>query len=243
MLEIKNLFKSFNSNKDTKEVLKNINLKIEKANIVGIIGPSGVGKTTILNLVAGLIKPDEGQIIIDNNNIVKLNNNDLRDYQKELGVVFQDYNLLSHLTIIKNVSLPLKLKGIKKAERLEEAKKVLNYVGLLSEANSYPSELSGGMRQRAAIARAIISKPKLLLLDEVTSSLDVLTANTIINLLKKIKEDFNITILIVSHDLLTIKKLCNVVYILNEGIIAERIELDNVIDNSLFDYKKELGVS
>ena len=242
MISVKSLSKVFVGNNGTKEVLNDIDIEIEKGKIYGIIGPSGAGKSTILNIIAGLLKPDSGEIIVNDLNIGNLDENDLRKYQKDIGVVFQDYNLLNNLTVLKNVELPLRVNGVKKEIREQEALKVLEFVNLKEEAYSYPSQLSGGMRQRAAIARAIINKPKILLLDETTSALDQETANVIIKLLKKINNDLGITILIVSHDLLTIKKLCNFVYVLKDGKIIDLLSLKDRNEISEYNYRQELGV-
>lgn len=243
MIEIKNLAKEFISSNSRKEVLNNLNFKINKGKIYGIIGPSGAGKSTILNILAGLIKPDNGEVFVEGENIIELDNNQLRSYQKNIGMVFQDYNLLSNLTVLQNIALPLKLAKVKKEVREKEARKVLEFVNLSEEENSYPSQLSGGMKQRVAIARAIITKPKILLLDEVTSALDQETANVIIKLLKKINYDLGITILLVSHDLLTVKKLCEYVFVLNDGKIVDELELTSDEILGSFNYRKELGVS
>ncbi|MDD2574958.1 MAG: ATP-binding cassette domain-containing protein [Acholeplasmataceae bacterium] len=226
-----------------KNVLKDVNLNIDSGKITGIIGPSGVGKSTILNIISGLSKPSSGEVIVNEIDIVQLDKQSLRRFQKDIGVVFQDYNLLSNLSVFKNVSLPLKLKGLNKEQIIKETNRVLEYVNLLDESSSYPSQLSGGMRQRVAISRAIIHQPKLLLLDEITSSLDQETSKVIIDLLKRINKELNITILIVSHDLSTIKKLCDTVYVLDEGMIKDRLELNLFDDNLPFDYKRELGIA
>lgn len=243
MIKIKGLSKSFKGNTLEKNVLNDINLNIDKGKITGIIGPSGVGKSTILNIISGLSKPNSGEVRVNGTDIIRLDKKALRQFRKDIGVVFQDYNLLSNLTVFKNVSLPLKLKGVNKEQIAKETNRVLKYVNLLEESNSYPSQLSGGMRQRVAIARAIIHQPKLLLLDEITSSLDQNTSKVIIDLLKRINQELNITILIVSHDLTTIKKLCDTVYVLDEGIIKACFELNHIDDNLPFDYKRELGIS
>lgn len=242
MIQIKSVTKEFIGNNGSKDVLNNLNLTINQGKIYGIIGPSGAGKSTILNLIAGLLKPNSGDIFVNGIDIVKLNDRQLRDYQKNLGMVFQDYNLLSNLTVLKNIELPLKINSLKRNDREKVAKKVLEFVNLQAEVSSYPSQLSGGMRQRVAIARALVNKPKLLLLDEVTSALDQETANVIIKLLKKINMELGITILLVSHDLLTVKKLCDYVYVLNNGQIVDQLELTPTNEDLIFDYRRELGV-
>lgn len=241
MIKINNLIKTFNGSSGIKEVLDNVNISVEKGNITGIIGPSGVGKSTILNILVGLVKPEDGEVFVFGKDITKFNKKMLRSYRQDVGFVFQDYNLLNNVTVLNNIALPLKIKGVKKTIRLNKAKQALKYVNLIDEKNSYPSELSGGMKQRVAIARALIHEPKILLLDEITSSLDFETAMVIISLLKKINEDFKITILIASHDLLTIKKLCSDVYILKDGSITEHLTIDKQDKSMDFDYKKELG--
>jgi len=224
MIKLVNVSKKYDAANKQVIALNEVNFKIKAQSITGVIGQSGAGKSTIIDLISGISKPDRGDIIINEKIINQLNYHELRTYQKNVGVVFQDYNLLENLSVINNVAMPLKLNRITKEERLNEALRMLDYVGLKAEANSYPSQLSGGERQRVAIARALINKPQILLLDEITSALDQENANVIIKLLKRINKEFKITILLVSHDLLTIKKLCDDVYIIKEGKIVDYVE-------------------
>lgn len=241
MIKLENISKKYTAHNKEVVALKDVEIKIKKGFITGIVGVSGAGKSTILDLIAGLIKPENGLINVDGLIINNLNKNELSNYQKRLGIVFQDYNLLENLTVLDNVAMPLKLNGIKKEERIKEALTVLEFIGLSHEKESYPSQLSGGQRQRVAIARAIINKPEILLLDEITSALDQENANIIIKLLLRINQEFNMTILLVSHDLLTIKKICNNVYIIKDGIINDYIEIiNNTKISETFDYRNEI---
>ncbi len=173
---------------------------------------------------------------------------EIRDLQKKIDELEQigryepiDYNLLENLNVIENVAMPLKLLGLSKSERKIAASLALDYVGLFNEHLSYPSQLSGGQRQRVAIARAIINKPEILLLDEITSALDQESANIIIKLLRKINKEFNITILLVSHDLLTVKKLCDEVYIIKDGMVNDYFKITkNAIIPDVFNYRREI---
>lgn len=241
MIKLNNVSKRYTKTNQEIVAVNNIDLNIKKGNITGIIGESGAGKSTIIDMITGILKPDSGNIDIDGLIINQLRGNNLREFQKKLGVVFQDYNLLENLTVLKNVMLPLKLNKVEKKERLKRAFTALRYVGLESEINSYPSQLSGGMRQRVAIARAIVNKPEILLLDEITSALDRESADSIIKLLKKINKELNITILLVSHDLLTVKKLCNNVYVIKDGSIVDYLTLPKYekMDKD-FSYREEL---
>ena len=241
MIKLNNVSKRYTKTDQEIVAVNNIDLNINKGNITGVIGESGAGKSTIIDMVTGILKPDNGNILIDGLIINQLKGKNLREFQKKLGVVFQDYNLLENLTVIKNVMLPLKLDKVVRQERYEKAITVLKYVGLETEKNSYPSQLSGGQRQRVAIARAIVNNPEILLLDEITSALDRQSADSIIKHLKKINEELNITMLLVSHDLLTVKKICNNVYVIKDGSIVDHLSLPKyALIPDEFSYRKEL---
>ena len=227
MIKLININKTFKDELNHDFSIHNINLTIDKMDTFGIVGKSGSGKSTILNLIARLIDLDNGEIIVDNDTITNLKGRDLRNYSKSIGFIFQNSNLLTNLTLIDNVALPLKLNGVKKVERYELAKKLISYVGLENFEHRYPHQLSGGQKQRVAIARALINNPKILLCDEITTSLDYETTYDILKLINKIKEDLKLTIVFVSHDLHTVKIICNRVAIIEDGNVTNIVELNN----------------
>lgn len=210
ILEIKNLSKKFNNF----QVLSNISLDIYKKDIYGILGLSGAGKSTLVRCINGLEQFDEGEILYEGK-IVTFD----RNYRRNVAMIFQQFNLLDQRTVLKNVELPLEL--FKEKNRKEKAIKYLELVGLKDKINAYPSQLSGGQKQRVAIARALMSEPKILLCDEATSSLDPDTTNQILELLSKLNKELDLTIIMISHQMNVIEKICNKVAIIDNSKIVE----------------------
>ncbi|MFO7818961.1 MAG: methionine ABC transporter ATP-binding protein [Halanaerobacter sp.] len=226
MIEIKNLKKVYVSEEEEVVALKGINLKIEEGEIFGLIGPSGAGKSSFIRCLNLLEEATAGQIIIDGQDLTALNTKELRDARKELGMIFQNFNLLDSRTVGENVAFPLEIANEKKKidDKVEE---LLELVGLGDKVDSYPSQLSGGQQQRVGIARALANDPKVLLCDEATSSLDPETTHSILDLLRDIKEKLGITIVLITHEMEVIKEICTKVAVLEEG---EVVELGDVID-------------
>lgn len=210
IISLKNINKSFGDN----VVLKNINLDIYKKDIYGILGLSGAGKSTLVRCINGLEKFDSGEIIYQN----KPATFD-REYKRNVSMIFQSFNLLEQRTVLKNVMFPAELNKEKNSKA--KAIELLKLVGLDDKLNSYPSMLSGGQQQRVAIARALMTNPKVLLCDEATSALDPDTTNSILDLLKELNEKLDLTIIIISHQMSVIEKICNKVAIIDEAEIAE----------------------
>lgn len=233
MIEFKKVFKKYADI----EILKNINFKIEKGDIFGVIGLSGAGKSTLIRTINKLEKIDGGEIIIDNKEISKLSGKELMEFRKEIGMIFQNFNLLSSRTVYENVKLPLELIHKIDEKRIFE---ILDLVELTDKKDSYISKLSGGQKQRVAIARALITKPKILLCDEATSALDPLIASNILDLLKKINESLGITIVVITHQLEVVKKICNKLVVLKEGEIVEKGETDAIFKNTKHEFTKKL---
>lgn len=213
------LHKKYIVSKDNKpEVLKDINLSIKKGEFAGVVGKSGSGKTTLLNLIGGLDKATYGIIEVDGIEITKLSDDELCSFRnKTIGFIFQSYYLDPHLTVLQNVALPLMIAGISKKEREIQAQEYLSYVGLSNKAKSKPTQLSGGEAQRVAIARSIITRPKLLLADEPTGNLDTLNGKAVMALLEKIHND-GATVLLVTHNMNDIKS-CTRVIELEDGMV------------------------
>ena len=192
-ITLENVSKIYKTQKVTTNALKNINLKIEEGEFVTIIGDSGSGKTTILNLIGALDRPTNGNILVDNKNIGKMNNKELNNYRANvLGIVFQNYNLINNLSVLENIMI---MKDIKKD--IADPNMILNEVGLSDKTSSFPLELSGGQSQRVAIARALVKQPKLLLCDEPTGALDYENSKHIIALLRDLNQKHNMTTILV----------------------------------------------
>lgn len=215
MIEIKDVSKSFS---DTK-VLKDINLNIEKGEIIGIVGHSGAGKSTLLRCLNGLETYDSGNIKAIGNEIKDLSEKELRSFRKRLGMIFQNFNLLNRKNVFDNVALPLEVWKVDKKEIKERVTKLLELVGLQDKTNSMPRDLSGGQKQRVAIARALALEPDILLCDEATSALDPNTTKSILNLIKEINEKLNITVVVVTHQMEVVKQICSRVAIMEAGEI------------------------
>lgn len=222
MIELKNVSKSFETSKGPLEVIKNISLQINKKEIFGIIGESGAGKSTLLRFINALEKPTSGTIKVNDMDVQQLNKRQLRHFKKNIGMIFQQFNLLGNKTVAENIMLPLQMHAYKDALDIDQ---VLEFVGLTDKKDSYPSELSGGQKQRVGIARGLITRPKILLCDEPTSALDETTKREIVALLEQATKTFDITVLIVTHELDVVKQLCDRVAILEEGHLVEVIEL------------------
>lgn len=226
MIIIKNLNKEFKH----KKVLNNINMIINDNDIYGIIGLSGSGKTTLLRILSGVEKYEEGEIIINNENLLsKIKSN---KYYDDIGVVFQGYNLLNQENIYDNISLPLKFRKIRKNEIDNKVKNLLKLINLEDKIYEYPSNLSGGQRQRVAIARALILNPKILLLDEITSALDPFNTKEVLDLILKIYKENKMTIVFISHQINSVKKICNKIMVLNEGSIIEQGFTNDVLNSN-----------
>lgn len=202
--------------------LQDISFSVEKGEIVGIVGKSGSGKSTLLRLLNLLEAPSKGQLFLANKEINKLSKKAIQQQKQKIGMVFQQYNLLNNLTVKENVALPLKLIGKKDEANVME---LLSFVGMNHKQDSYPAQLSGGEKQRVALARALTRNPDVLLCDEATSSLDEENTDDVIRLLQRIHEEFPVTIFFVSHELDTVKKLCERV------LVMEDSRLLGVVDN------------
>jgi D-methionine transport system ATP-binding protein len=216
LLEIKDLNLIY---EDNYHVLKDINFKVEDGEIVGIIGLSGAGKTSLLRTLNLLQVPTSGKILLDGVDLTSLDKEELRKIRKKISIVFQHFNLLSSRTVFQNVALPLEIEDLSKKEIEEKVNKMLESMNLIPRKDAYPSQLSGGEKQRTAIARALISNPDIILFDEPTSSLDPKTTQKILDLILEINQSTRKSILIVTHEMDVIKKICDKVVYLKNGYV------------------------
>lgn len=221
MIVLENISKEFKSKKGTVEAVNGVNLHVEKGGIHGVIGYSGAGKSTLIRCVNLLEKPTSGKVLINGSDVTSLSTSQLRETRKKIGMIFQGFNLLKTATVYDNIAIPLKLMGVQKDKVHNRVKKYLDIVGLSDKENSYPSQLSGGQKQRVAIARALAQEPEVLLSDEATSALDPETTDSILDLLLKINKDLGITILLITHEMHVIQKICDYVYVMENGQVVE----------------------
>jgi D-methionine transport system ATP-binding protein len=228
MIEIRDVYKTYERKGISNEALKGINLKVNKGDIFGVIGYSGAGKSTLIRLVNYLEKPTQGQVLINEQDLEQLFPDELRSLKKKIGMIFQHFNLLESKTVFNNVAIPLILLKRSKQDIQERVTELLAFVGLSDKVNSYPNELSGGQKQRVGIARALASNPSILLCDEATSALDPQTTRSILQLLKKINAEYNITIMIITHEMTVIQEICNRVAVMDNGEIIEQGSVLNV---------------
>ncbi|WP_025688087.1 methionine ABC transporter ATP-binding protein [Paenibacillus zanthoxyli] len=222
MIELKDVSKTYTRKGISNEALKGINLKVEKGDIFGVIGYSGAGKSTLIRLVNYLERPTKGQVFVDGHDLGGYSVKELRAAKKNIGMIFQHFNLLESKKVFDNVAIPLILLKKNKSEIRQRVLELLEFVGLADKAGSYPSELSGGQKQRVGIARALASNPSILLCDEATSALDPQTTRSILQLLKKINAEYNITVMIITHEMSVIQEICNKVAVMEQGRIIEQ---------------------
>ena len=239
-IAIRNLTKQFDIKGHTVIALSDINLSIEKGDIFGIIGMSGAGKSTLVRSINYLEKPTEGRILIDGVDLAGLTERELRKKRSEIGMIFQNFNLLEQRNVLDNVCFPLEISGVKKKEARKRAKELLQMVSLQEKEQAYPSQLSGPQKQRVAIARALSTKPKISLCDEATSALDPQTTGSILSLLKEINESLGITIVIITHQMSVVTDICHKVAIIDNGRLVEEGPVEQIFKNPKSDAAKEL---
>ncbi len=227
-IELKRLCKVYPIPGGEVKALNNINLKIYKGDIYGIIGMSGAGKSTLIRCLNRLDTPTDGQVLIDGQNVLAMNKKDLMKTRRRMAMIFQQFNLLMQKTVARNVRYPMEIAGVPTAKANKRVMELLKLVGLEAKANAYPAQLSGGQKQRVAIARALASDPEMLLCDEATSALDPMTTQSILELLQEINQKLGITVVLITHEMAVIRQICNKVAILDNGKLAEEGTVDEV---------------
>lgn len=231
MIKIENLSKVFTGRQNEVNALNGISVHIEKGDIFGIIGMSGAGKSTLLRCLCALEQPTGGSIEVDGIKLDKKDARGLKKIRKNMGVVFQGYNLLMQKTVWENVAFPLQIAKADKAQINAQVEKLLSLVELSDKAGAYPSQLSGGQKQRVAIARALATQPDILLCDEPTSALDPKTTKRMLALLEDINKNLGVTIVIITHEISLVRKICNRVAVISRGKIAESGYVADVFQN------------
>ncbi len=240
MIEIKNLCKTYSSASGDVEALRDINLTIEDGEIFGIIGLSGAGKSTLVRCINLLERPTSGSVIIDEQDITVLPRPELLKMRRSISMIFQGFNLLEQRSVLRNVTFPLEISGVKGQAAKQKAMELLKVVGLEEKAAAYPAQLSGGQKQRVAIARALASDPRYLLCDEATSALDPNTTRSILELLRSINEKMGVTIIVITHEMKVIDQICDRVAVIDQSRIAESGKVSDVFANPQSQIAREL---
>ena len=223
MIQIKNLTKTYGSAPDAPHALDDVSIDVADGDIIGIIGMSGAGKSTLVRCINLLERPDSGRILVDGRDVTGLTGAALRAYRRRVAMIFQNFGLLAQKTVLANVCFPYKAAtGRVTAENRERALELLDMVGLRDRADSYPSQLSGGQQQRVAIARALACDPEYILCDEATSALDPASTNTVLKLLRQINRETGVTIIVITHSMGVVEKICRNVVVLEHGHVVER---------------------
>lgn len=238
MIRFEHVSKTFQTKNGPFDALKDVSFEIEKGDIYGVIGYSGAGKSTLIRMVNALETPTSGNVWVEEKDIGTLNQKELRNLRKGIGMIFQQFNLLESKTIYDNVAIALKLNGVSKKDTEKRVTELLDFVELSDKKYSYPGQLSGGQKQRVGIARALANNPSILLCDEATSALDPKTTDSILELLKKINEMLHITIVIITHEMNVIQKICNKVAVMDYGQVVETGSVIQVFSNPQSDIAK-----
>ncbi|QDZ42080.1 methionine ABC transporter ATP-binding protein [Corynebacterium sp. sy039] len=220
-IEFENITKVFNSGKKTITALDGVSLTVEPGEILGVIGYSGAGKSTLVRMINGLDTPTSGSLLLDGTDIVGLSEKKLRGIRRNIGMIFQQFNLFSSRTAAGNIEYPLILAGVDKAERKKRVAQLLDFVGLGDRGKNYPEQLSGGQKQRVGIARALATNPDLLLADEATSALDPETTHEVLNLLRKVNRELGITIVVITHEMDVVRTIADKVAVMENGKVVE----------------------
>ena len=228
IIKIQHLNKEFKLKETDVHALSDVSLDIYKGDIYGIIGMSGAGKSTLVRCLNFLERPTSGKVIVDGKDLAELSEKQLREARKNIGMIFQHFNLLMQRSVIDNVCFPMEIAGLKKKEAREKAMEYLKIVGLEEKAYAYPAQLSGGQKQRVAIARVLASDPTILLCDEATSALDPQTTKSILQLLKEINQKYGITIVVITHEMAVVQEICSHVAIIDHGKLAEHGTVEQI---------------
>lgn len=239
-IQVRDLYKTYTLQGETVQALKNINLDIPHGKILGIIGKSGAGKSSLLRCLNGLESPSSGSIYIQQQKLTELDHTGLLQLRRKMGMIFQHFNLMSAKTVSDNIALPLKVAGFRADQIRERVNEVLSIVDLQEKSQHYPAQLSGGQKQRVGIARALVHHPEILLCDEATSALDTDSTSTVLKLLKEINQKLGITIVLITHEMQVIRDLCDFVAVIDQGEIVEKGFVWSIFSNPQQHITREL---
>ena len=230
-IEFREITKIFKQKKARVKALDHVSMTIEPGEIVGIIGYSGAGKSTLVRMINGLDTPSAGELLLDDTNIVGMSEKKLRGIRRNIGMIFQQFNLMNSRTTAGNIEYPLQLQGVGKQERAKRVQELLDFVGLGDKGKSYPEQLSGGQKQRVGIARALATNPSLLLADEATSALDPTTTQEVLDLLRQVNKEFGITIVVITHEMEVVRSIADKVAVMENGRVVEQGSVYEVFSN------------
>lgn len=230
-IEFRDITKIFKQKKARIKALDHVSMTIEPGEIVGIIGYSGAGKSTLVRMINGLDTPSAGELLLDETNIVGMSERKLRGIRRNIGMIFQQFNLMNSRTAAGNIEYPLQLQGVGKQERAQRVQELLDFVGLGDKGKSYPEQLSGGQKQRVGIARALATNPSLLLADEATSALDPTTTQEVLDLLRRVNKEFGITIVVITHEMEVVRSIADKVAVMENGRVVEQGSVYEVFSN------------
>nr|WP_278722803.1 methionine ABC transporter ATP-binding protein [Corynebacterium accolens] len=230
-IEFRNITKVFQQKKAKVKALDDVSLTVDSGEIIGIIGYSGAGKSTLVRMINGLDTPTSGELLLDDQNIVGMSEKKLRGIRRNIGMIFQQFNLMNSRTAAGNIEYPLQLQGIGKRERQQRVQELLDFVGLGDKGKSYPEQLSGGQKQRVGIARALATNPSLLLADEATSALDPTTTQEVLDLLRRVNKELGITIVVITHEMEVVRSIADKVAVMENGHVVEQGSVYQVFSN------------
>jgi len=231
MIKLENITKVFQQGSRTIQALSNVSLHVPAGQIYGVIGSSGAGKSTLIRCVNLLERPTSGRVLVDGQELTTLSSGQLTLARRQIGMIFQHFNLMNSRTVSGNVALPLELGNLSREQIKKRVSELLDLVGLSDKHDSWPANLSGGQKQRVAIARALASSPKVLLCDEATSALDPATTRSILELLKDINRRLGITILLITHEMDVVKRICDQVAVISNGELIEKDSVSEVFSH------------
>ena len=237
IIRLEGLGKQFSTANGTVTALEDINLEIKSGEIFGIIGLSGAGKSTLVRCINYLEVPTSGKVIFQDKNLSAMSDKQKRLARQSMGMIFQQFNLLSQRNVLQNICFPMEIAGTGRAEARKRAEELLALVGLEERAKAYPAQLSGGQKQRVAIARAMATNPRVLLCDEATSALDPNTTKSILQLLKRINREMGVTVIVITHEMAVIEAICDKVAIIDHSHIAEVGKVSDIFSGP----KSEIG--
>lgn len=240
MIELRNLNKTFHTQDGALTALDDINLTVQDSEIFGIIGLSGAGKSTLVRCMNLLERPTHGEVLVDGQDLMKLSPAGLREVRRNIGMIFQSYNLLEQRTVLRNVLYPLELTHEDRRTARTRAMQLLELVGLADRASAYPAQLSGGQKQRVAIARALATNPHYLLCDEATSALDPTTTDSILALLQTINRTLGVTVVVITHEMAVVDRICHRVAVIDNSRIVEMGAVDAIFANPRSAIAREL---
>lgn len=221
MIELKNIVKTYGEGEKAVQALKGVDLSVESGEIFGVIGLSGAGKSTLIRCINRLETPTSGQVLVDGRDMLSLSDRELRLARRQMGMIFQHFNLLATRTVSANVAFPMEIAGRPKNEIKARVAELLDLVGLSDKAKTFPAQLSGGQKQRVGIARALANSPKILLCDEATSALDPQTTKSILSLIHDVKMRLGLTVALITHEMKVITEICDRVAVMENGLIVE----------------------